>query len=54
MEFWRQLMGIVAAIAFPAFLIRAIKAQPGDAATHYTVLSCISFGFVVYVLIASL
>ena len=52
MVFALQLLAILAACAFPAFLVRAIKAT-GGAATNYTALACVSFGFIVYVLIAS-
>ena len=53
MVFALQLLAILAACAFPAFLVRAIKAT-GSAATNYTALACVSFGFIVYVLIASI
>lgn len=52
MVFVFQLLAILAAFAFPAFLIRAVKAT-GSAATNYTALACVSFGFLVYVLIAT-
>lgn len=52
MIFVLQLLAFLAACAFPAFLIRAIKAT-GSAATNYTAMACVSFGFIVYVLIAT-
>ena len=51
MIFMLQLLAILAACAFPAFLIRAIKAA-GSTAANYTALACLSFGFIVYIIIA--
>ena len=52
MIFVLQLLAVLASCAFPAFLIRAIKAT-GSAATNYIAMACVSFGFIVYVLIAT-
>ena len=52
MIFVLQLLAVLASCAFPAFLIRAIKAT-GSAATNYPAMACVSFGFIVYVLIAT-
>ncbi len=39
-------------VAFPAFLIKAIKAQNDDTTLKYTVWACVSFGIVVLTLVA--
>ena len=39
-------------LLFPAFLIKAIKAQSDEIASKHTFLACFSFGIIVFALMA--
>lgn len=54
MEFYLQMLGILAGILFPMFLIKAIKAERKEAATKYTAFTSICTGYIVFTLIYSL
>ncbi|MGN9165855.1 hypothetical protein ACTNDY_11360 [Tissierellaceae bacterium HCP3S3_D8] len=47
-----KLITTIMGIAFPAFLIKAIKAQNDDTTSKYTIWACVSFGSVVLTLLA--
>ena len=47
-----KLIATIIALAFPAFLIKAIKAQNNEIASKYTFLSCVSLGVIVFILMA--
>jgi len=49
-----KVIAIVMGVAFPAFLIKAIKAQNEDKISKYTILACISFGIVIFALMGLL
>lgn len=54
MEFFFQLLGIIVGILFPIFLIKAIKTESKEKTSEYTALASITFGFIIFVLIASI
>lgn len=54
MIFAFKLISIIMGVAFPAFLIKAIKVSNDDSASRYTVLACISFGIIVFTLMGLL
>ncbi len=54
MEFFLQMLGILAGILFPMFLVKAIKAEHKEAATKYTAFTSICTGYIIFVLIASI
>ena len=45
-----KLIGIIMGFAFPVFLVKALRAnrEDGGRVTRYTVLSSVSFGFIVF------
>lgn len=45
-----KLIAIIMGVVFPAFLIKAIKAQDDDKLLKYTFGACISFGIIVFIL----
>ena len=45
-----KLITIIMGLAFPAFLIKAIKAQNDKTISKYTIWACVSFGIVVFTL----
>ena len=47
-----KLITTIMGVAFPAFLIKAIKAQNDDTTSKYTIWACVSFGIVVLTLMA--
>ena len=54
MEFYLQMLGILAGILFPIFLIKSIKAERKEAVTKYTAFTSICTGYIVFILIASI
>ena len=47
-----KLITITMGVAFPAFLIKAIKAQNDETTSKYTIWACASFGIIVFTLMA--
>ena len=47
-----KLIITIIGLLFPAFLIKAIKAQSDETTSKYTFLACISFGIIVFSLMA--
>lgn len=45
-----KLITTIMGLAFPAFLIKGIKAQNDEIISKYTFLSCVSFGIIVLTL----
>lgn len=43
-----KLIAIIMGMAFPAFLIKAIKAQKDEVTSKYTIWACVSFGIIVF------
>ncbi len=54
MIFYMKLISMIMGAAFPAFLIKAIKAQNDDITSRYTILACVSFGIIVFTLMGLL
>ena len=45
-----KLITIIMGVAFPAFLIKAIKAENDETISKYTAWACVSFGIIVFTL----
>lgn len=51
MGFVFRVLCIIAAVAFPAFLIKAIRGTEEEIVSNNTFWACVSFGFIVFVFI---
>ncbi len=53
MQFCLQILGILAGLLLPFFLVRALKTDHKETETNYTALSGVCLAYIVYILIAS-